>query len=481
LLASDGAESDHFGKSVAISGNTTVIGSWLDDDNGVDSGSAYIFDVTTGQQLFKMLPSDGEADDRFGYSVAIDGDFAVIGAIQDDSNGPDSGSAYIFDVTTGQQLFKLLPDDGDADDNFGFSVAISGHTAVIGAWLDDDNGSFSGSAYVFDVNTGQQLFKLLPDDGMADDLFGYSIAISGNIAVIGANQDSDNGYQSGSAYVFDVTTGQQLFKLLPDDGAGLDEFGYSVAIDNNLAVIGAIADDGNAPDSGSAYVFDVNTGQQLFKLLADNGAKDDNFGISVAVNDNLSVIGAMSDGDNGFDSGSVYVFDVTTGRQLYTIYASDGDTFDQFGISVAIRGNLTVIGAARSSKNGKFNYFGSAYVFQQQPTCLDLTVDNLIAGEQAVFTITGGIPGTRAVTLYGTKFGKTKVGNFSGYCATFGFNTTQNKMIGGANHVFDANGEVAFHELVTKGASGTKVFFQSAMQGTCPEECMSNLVEMTVQ
>ena len=185
-----------------------------------------------GDQLFKLLPNDGAAQDYFGSSVAISGTTAIVGAWWDDDNGTDSGSAYLFDTTTGRQLFKLLPNDGEELDHFGWSAAISGATAIVGARWDDDNGFASGSAYLFDISdpaNPTQLFKLLPDDGAAEDLFGKSVAISGATAIIGAYQDDDNGFRSGSAYLFDTTTGGQIAKLLPDDGAAGDRFGWSVA------------------------------------------------------------------------------------------------------------------------------------------------------------------------------------------------------------------------------------------------------------
>ncbi|MCK4873235.1 MAG: hypothetical protein KAS72_10960, partial [Phycisphaerales bacterium] len=183
-----------------------------------------------GDELFKLLPSDGAGSDEFGYSVAISGTTAIVGTRYDDDNGIDSGSAYLFDTTTGQQLFKLLASDGAEEDYFGHSVAISGTTAIVGAWADDDNGDLSGSAYLFDTATGQQLFKLLPSDGAMLDSFGVSVAISGTAAIVGAAWDSDNGFGSGSAYLFDTTTGQQIAKFLPSDGAEGDQFGHSVAI-----------------------------------------------------------------------------------------------------------------------------------------------------------------------------------------------------------------------------------------------------------
>jgi len=207
------------------------------------------------EQDFKLLASDGDPADFFGFSVAISDDVAIIGAYGDDDHGAFSGSAYVYDATTGNQLFKLISDDGANGDLLGWSVAISGDIAVVGALNDNDNGSNSGSAYVFDMTTGNQLFKLLADDGAAGDYFGESVGISGTTAIIGAQEDGDNGYLSGSVYVFDVATGNQLFKLLADDGDTFDYFGKSVAISGTTAIVGAVGDADNGTDSGSAYIF----------------------------------------------------------------------------------------------------------------------------------------------------------------------------------------------------------------------------------
>ena len=312
LLANDGAAGDEFGWSVAISGTTAIVGAWQDDDNGSDSGSAYLFDTTTGRQIFKLLPNDGEPGDRLGVSVAISGTTAIVGAYLDDDNGIQSGSAYLFDITTGLQIAKLLRNDGEPGDRFGVSVAISGTTAIVGARGDDDNGSDSGSAYLFDITTGRQIVELLPDDGAAFDLFGGSVAISGTTAIVGARGDDDNGEQSGSAYLFDITTGKQIAKLLPDDGAAFDRFGVSVAISGTTAIVGAYLDDDNGRLSGSAYLFDIAEPAnpiETAKLLPDDGAAEDFFAFAVAISGATAIVGALLDDDNGFASGSAYLFD----------------------------------------------------------------------------------------------------------------------------------------------------------------------------
>ncbi len=306
LLPIDGVAQDNFGDGVGISGTTAIVGANGGDDNGDDSGSAYLFDTTTGEQVGKLLPDDGAAGDYFGNFVGISGTTAIVGALHDDDNGEGSGSAYLFDTTTGQQIFKLIPDDGAANDRFGY-VAISGNTAIVGAAWDDDNGDDSGSAYLFDTTTGLQIHKLLPDDGGVVDYFGGSVAISGNTAIVGSN-----GSNSGSAYLFDVTTGQQIFKLLPDDGAAGDRFGV-VAISGNTAIVGAPGDDDNGRDSGSAYLFDTTTGQQIAKLLPEDGSARKYFGGRVGISGTTAIVGVSQDDDNGEESGSAYLFDTKTG------------------------------------------------------------------------------------------------------------------------------------------------------------------------
>jgi len=273
LKASDAAHWDSFGYSVSIDGDTMVIGARGDDSS---KGSAYVFtrdtagDLTSGwTQRAKLTAGDGAGGDRFGQSVSISGDAVVIGAFFDDD---ERGSAYVFtrntagDLTSDwTQVAKLTADDGVADDRFGYSVSIDGDTVVIGAYQDDDNGTASGSAYVFTRDTAGNLAsdwtqhaKLTANDGAGSDYFGYSVSIDDDTVVIGAYQDDDKGGGSGSAYVFtrdtagDLTSGwTQTDKLTASDGAGNDLFGYSVAISGNTVVIGAYLDD----SSGSAYIF----------------------------------------------------------------------------------------------------------------------------------------------------------------------------------------------------------------------------------
>jgi len=157
-------------------------------------------------ELRKLTASDGTPNDGFGLGVSISGNWIVVGTPNADHGGlTDAGAAYLFDATTGQQLQKLVAQDRAAEEYFGWSVSVSGDLALVGARWDDDNGTHSGSIYVFDAITGQQLHKFTAPSGAADDWFGHSVSISGSLALAGVPWDDDNGNESGSAHVFVVT------------------------------------------------------------------------------------------------------------------------------------------------------------------------------------------------------------------------------------------------------------------------------------
>jgi hypothetical protein len=376
LLASDGAEEDSFGCSVSFSWDIALIGATYDDDNGNESGSAYVFTRTgTGwTQQAKLLASDGTAVDCFGCSVSLFLGTALIGADGVDDNGDNSGSAYVFTRTgtTWTQQAKLTASDATAGDYFGWSVALDGDTALIAARFDDDKGDNSGSAYVFTRNgtTWTQQAKLTASDGAAGDYFGYSVVLAGDTALIGAAYDDDNGNDSGSAYVFtrNGTTWTQQTKLTASDGVAFDSFGCSVALAGDTALIGAPFDDDNGNFSGSAYVFTRNgtTWTQQTKLTASDGAALDCFSCSVAFTDNTALIGAPFDDDNGNFSGSVYVFSRTgiSWTQQDKLLALDGTAEDRFGWRVSLWRDTALIGAFLDDDNG--NDSGSAYVFKKE-------------------------------------------------------------------------------------------------------------------
>ena len=377
IVASDGAAGDQFGFSIAIDDGIIVLGSPFDRDRGLSSGSAYPFDVFGGMPFAKLLQLDGLGFDEFGYSVAIDDGIVAVGARQDDDRGIDGGSAYLFDVRSGEQLFKLLPTDNTAFRWFGWSIDIDDGVVAVGAIRDDDNGSASGAAYLFDASTGAQLFKLVPDDGVVNGYFGSSIALSRGVVAVGASGDDDLGGNSGSVYLFDSTTGVLMFKLVPSDGDAGDQFGFSIGIDLGVVAVGSPGDDENGNNSGSAYLFDACTGAMLTKLLACGGASGDQFGRSIAIGGGAVAIGAWGSDESGSNAGSAYLFDAATGSQRATLVPSDGGADDRFGNAVAIGSGRVAVAASMDDDAGVDS--GSVYLFSIGDSCPgDLNGDGML-------------------------------------------------------------------------------------------------------
>ncbi len=394
LTASGGAASDDFGLSVAMSGdgNTAVVGAFSATVGGnTDQGAAYVYtrSGTTWTQQGRLVSSDGAELDLFGFRVALssDGNTAIIGAIWADVLGnADQGAAYVFtrSGTNWTQQVKLVASDGAASENFTGSIALSddGNTAIVGANSAMVGGNANqGAAYVFTRSGSDwsQQKKLTASDGAANDYFGRSVALSsdGNTAAVGANNATVGvNAGQGAAYVFTRSGADwaQHFKLTATDGASGDFFGSSVALggDGNTAVVGAsnAAVDGHAAQ-GAGYVF-TRSGSfwtQDFKLTANDGAVNDNFGGSVALNDDGTVamfgVGLVTV-DGHATQGAAYVFSGSGAAwtQQAKLTASDGAAGDQFGASVALSsdGNTAIAGAAYATVGGNANQ-GAAYVF----------------------------------------------------------------------------------------------------------------------
>jgi hypothetical protein len=388
LIASDGGRGDRFGSSIAIYGDMVVVGA-PDDGIGANDirGSAYVFVRSNGawSQQAKLIASDGAALDQFGSSVAISGNTIVVGAPSDDiGTNAGQGSAYVFVPwlspiwgTVWIQQAKLTSNDGAAWDKFGSSVGISVDSVVTGAPGDNIGANADqGSAYVFSRNNGSwpQQAKLIASDGAAGDEFGHSIAIAGNTIVIGAPSGmGDRVADQGSAYVFGLSNGywSEWQKLTASDGWFSDGFGHSVAISStgNRIVVGAPYKGEFSPAYidyvsriGSAYVFLREYGlnyHQLAILTSGRRERGAEFGRSVAISGYDVVVGAP--GSDGY-RGSVHLF--TCNNSCGTPQALSASNWEggNFGSSVGISGN-TVVAGARAHNIGANYYQGSAYVF----------------------------------------------------------------------------------------------------------------------
>jgi hypothetical protein len=385
LLASDGASDDRFGQSVSISsdGTTAIVGARDDDDNGLESGSAYIYELVGGiWQETKLLASDGASGDWFGYTVSIssDGTTAIVGALLDDDNGTDSGSAYIYSLIGGiWQETKLLASDGAEYDEFGNSVAVSGDTIIVGAHRDDENSTNTGSVYIyqFDKSSWNET-KLTASDGEGGDHFGTSVALIDSMIVVGAPNESNN--NPGSAYIYKLVDDSWIeTKLTASDEGINDSFGLCVGVSDSAVVVGARGDDDNGSNSGSVYIYQFDESDWIeTKLTPYDGRTGDAFGASVAVSDVTVVVGASLNDDGGFASGSAYIYKLVDSSWIETkLLASDDDSHDHFGNSIAVSGETIVVGAYGDEDNGSDS--GSAYIFYLEDTDGDGipdTVDN---------------------------------------------------------------------------------------------------------
>jgi|ETNmetMinimDraft_21_1059911.scaffolds.fasta_scaffold01713_9 prepilin-type N-terminal cleavage/methylation domain-containing protein len=373
LLASDAAASDRFGVDIAVHGDVAVIGAYTNSDAGAESGSAYVFtrSGTTWTEQAKLTASDAAAGDRFGYTVSVSGETVVVGANGDSDQGVGTGAAYVFtrSGSTWTEQAKLTASDAAGNDRFGYDVALSGDTVVIGSYWDDVGGTDSGSAYVFTRSgtTWTEQAKLTASDAAASDNFGRNVDIHNETAVVGAYWNDDAGSNSGSAYVFtrSGTTWTEQAKLTASDAETNDRFGNSVAISDDSVVIGAYTESGIGASSGSAYVFtrSGSTWTEQAKLLASDTEAGDQFGGSVAMNGDTVAVGATSNDDAGSSSGSAYVFtrSGTTWTEQAKLTASDAAASDLFGGSVAMNGDTLLVGATLNDDAGSSS--GSAYVF----------------------------------------------------------------------------------------------------------------------
>ena len=262
LTPGDPGVADRLGGAVAVDGTTAVVGAGPDDHaGGTDAGSAYVFvqNGTNWNQEAKLIASDASSIDRFGGAVAISGDNIAVGASTASDGASSSGTAYVFVRTTGwAEQAKLSASDPEANNLFGDAIDIHGNTVVVGAFQEDDAGAASGSAYVFQrtgSNWNQQA-KLTPNDTAAGDNFGDGVATIGDAIVVGSPRDDDNGSDSGSAYVFTRNgTWSQQQKLTAGDGQLGDRLCNAMAMDSGLIVAGAFFEDDQGISSGAAYVF----------------------------------------------------------------------------------------------------------------------------------------------------------------------------------------------------------------------------------
>ncbi len=401
IVASDRAENDYFGQSVAIDGNYAIVGAYGDDNY---TGSAYIFKkdaVGEWSQVAKLTASDRAEGDYFGYSVAISGNFAIVGAYQEDEDATgdntsnDAGSVYFFKNDGNDnwtQVQKKVASNRGPGDYFGYSVAISGEYAAIGAV---GYHSYRGLTYILkkgpdDPWTEIQIINASNDTTY--DYFGSSVSIDKitTAIVVGAeNEGNATVGNAGCAYIFNNNGNDnfsQTQKIVASTRQRFAEFGHSVAIYGNYVIIGAngnLNNDGSDLYSGAAYIFEKdgsgNWTQKSRINAGDDGDEYDYFGISVSIDSNFAIVGAcgectdVSGGNCRSSAGAVYIYknDGSGNWNLGNkIVASDRSANDYFGWSVAIDGNWVIAGANQDEKDASGNnpkfLAGSAYFFTNE-------------------------------------------------------------------------------------------------------------------
>ncbi len=368
ILADDGKAGDYFGFSAAIDGSTVLVGAFKADiDNAIDAGAAYVYVLGSNgwQQEAKLVADPLFAGDTLGGNVALKGDIAMLGAINRDDKGEDSGAVVSFERKSniwGQTQIITAP-DAMPGDSFGQTIALTEKFLIIGAPKSDALGLDSGAAYIYKRESDQWRYqaKLVASDGAAGDLFGISVAAYGNTVLIGADLHDEKAENAGAAYVYVLDDGkwQQQAKLVASDAGETDIFGVRVSLWDNTALISARRDDiaELGIDAGSAYIFvrQGATWYQQAKLISPDGKADDRFGRGVAISGDTAIISAMNHDENGNDSGAVYVYKKQDGNWHYSskIIANNGLPADRFGWNLALSNNVAVIATPHKDANGK--------------------------------------------------------------------------------------------------------------------------------
>jgi len=391
IIAPDAGASDYFGCSAAISGDYVIVGAHSESAGGDNAGAAYVF-YRIGENTWnpgtKLVASDPQDYDHFGWSVSISGDYAIVGAYGEDTAASNAGAAYLYHRTgenTWDAGVKILASDAEIYDNFGYSVSISGDYAIVGADFEDGAGTEYGAAYIYrrtGTNTWDTGTKIAASTPGNEYHFGRAVAISGNYAVVGAPFETEGAAAAGAAYVFPRTgtnTWDTGTRIVAPDPQASDFFGEAVAIWGDYAIVGAPQEDGGAGDpifnAGAAYIFhrtDTNTWDTGTKVVASDAEASDYFANAVSICDPYVIVGAHFEGSY---AGAAYLYsrtDTNTWDTGTKITASDAAINDYYGESVAIYGYYAIVGALYEDP-ATVQDAGAAYAVKHDlPTAIDL-------------------------------------------------------------------------------------------------------------
>ncbi|NEQ52163.1 MAG: hypothetical protein F6K11_18820 [Leptolyngbya sp. SIO3F4] len=293
----------------------------------------------------------------FGDSVSLHDGLLVVGASTSFIGGAFGGSSFVFDIESGQQVRRLLPGPTQVAGFFGTSVLVDGDRTVVGAPLYDGQATDSGALFVYDNTTGTQLTTLTVPGTFGSIHLGNALAQHGSQYVVGANYDQVNGAYSGSAHLYDWNKVFPVQSFYPDDGGVNDFFGDDVTSNGNMIFVGAPGDDDIGRSVGAVYQFDPTSGSQEFKYKPDGSVEFAGFGGALSADGDLLVIGAPAQGSAGL----VYVFDVASRELVMVLAPDDGHVDDEFGCAVHLDGDIVVVGARSYDAFGLQR--GAAYVF----------------------------------------------------------------------------------------------------------------------
>lgn len=400
LLPIPPAADASFGQTVAIDGNTAVVGAPNEANGGdINVGAAYVFtfDGAAWSQAARLTASDGAAGDLFGTAVAIDDGTIVVGARGQDEFAGNAGAAYVFtgSGSAWSQADKLLP-SSMGDNAFGFTVAVDGDRIAVGAPYTGSGTTNSGAAYIFDAGGSgwTETTRLATGGGGAvlSDLFGAAISLSGDLLLVGAYLDN-----VVYAYAYNGSTWAAAGTLKGVDTQSGDQFGYAVAVDGNTAVVGAAQNDTAGNNSGAAYFFE-RTGAnwvQRTKVAPSGNMPGSRLGWSVALDGDRAIVGARNSKglQDKEESGASYIYERlgTTWLEVMQLNASAGASFDHFGESVSISGGYVAVGAPGHGASG------AAYVYKvgddnddDDPPPPD-GPQNCLAAEQTVEEVLPGV------------------------------------------------------------------------------------------
>ena len=348
----------YFGWPVAGAGSSFLVGAHGNNTGAEYSGAVYEFDGSGGEPSRAFLNPTPSYGDGFGFAVSsTDSKIVIIAPWADD------GTGYIFDRSTGNPLQTFYNPTPSSDDYFGCSMAAAGNKVLVGDPYDGTWGTYAGAAYLFDTDTGGLLHTLQPSyDG---SFFGASVAMTDEAAFVGATWDETGESMAGAVHMFSNSTGLPLHTFLSPTPTLGEDFGYSVDAVGNYVVIGAPYTAGSGKGPGTAYLFDVATGELLQTLQNPTAAESDRFGVSVAFIGDDILVGDTYDDTGAENAGAAYLFDATTGALLQTFLNPTPDIHDHFGASATAFGENVVI-SAHHDNTGALNA-GAAYLFELIP------------------------------------------------------------------------------------------------------------------